>query len=54
MKRLRRAVWLLVVVADAGILLWGATAALAPQHLLGPGGAPILAAGYEGFSRGSW
>ena len=54
MDRLRRAVWLLIVVADAGILLWGAMAALAPEHLLGPGGAPILPAGYEGFSRGSW
>jgi len=54
MDRLRRAVWLLIVVADAGILLWGAMAALAPEHLLGPGSAPILPAGYEGFSRGSW
>lgn len=54
MDRLRRAVWLLIVIADAGILLWGAMAALAPEHLLGPGGAPILSAGYEGFSRGSW
>jgi len=52
--RLRRSVWLLIVVADAGIFLWGAMAALAPEHLLGPGGAPILLAGYEGFSRGSW
>jgi hypothetical protein len=54
MDRLRRTVWLLVVVADAGILLWGAIAALAPEHLLGPGGGPILPAGYEGFSGGSW
>jgi hypothetical protein len=29
-------------------------AALAPDRLLGPGGTPILAAGYEGFSKGSW
>jgi hypothetical protein len=54
MQPLRRAAWLLIVVADAGILLWGAMAALAPEHLLGPGGAPILPAGYEGFSGGSW
>ena len=54
MDRPRRAAWLLIVVADAGILLWGAMAALAPQRLLGPGGAPILSAGYEGFSGGSW
>jgi len=54
MTPLRRAAWLLIVLADAGILLWGAMAALAPEHLLGPGGAPILPAGYEGFSGGSW
>jgi hypothetical protein len=29
-------------------------AALAPEHLLGPGATPILTAGYEGFTRGSW
>jgi hypothetical protein len=29
-------------------------AAAWPDHLLGPGGTPILTAGYEGFSRGSW
>ena len=45
MDRIRRAVWLLIIVADAGVLLWGAMAALAPEHLLGPGGAPILPAG---------
>jgi hypothetical protein len=50
----RRAAWLLIVIADVGILLWGAMAALAPEHLLGPEGAPILPAGYEGFSGGSW
>lgn len=54
MDRLRGAAWLLIVVADAGILLWGAMAALVPEHLLGPGGVPILTAGYEGFSGGSW
>lgn len=25
-----------------------------PQYLLGPGGTPILPAGYEGFTHGSW
>jgi hypothetical protein len=54
MDRLHRSAWLLIVVADVGILLWGAMASLAPEHLLGPGGAPILPAGYEGFSGGSW
>jgi hypothetical protein len=29
-------------------------AAALPSHLLGPGGTPILTAGYEGFSKGSW
>ena len=44
----------MIVVADAGLLLWGLMAALLPARLLGPGGAPILAAGYEGFTRDSW
>ncbi|KAB2969046.1 MAG: hypothetical protein F9K18_01950 [Thermoanaerobaculia bacterium] len=54
MNRPRRVAWLLVLVADAGLLAWGAMAALAPQHLPGPGSAPILTAGYESFSGGSW
>jgi len=29
-------------------------AAAWPDILLGPGGKPILTAGYEGFSKGSW
>src|SRR5262249_58595158 len=33
---------------------WGTMAALWPDRLLGPGGAPIVTAGYEGFSKGSW
>ncbi len=54
MKRLRRVAWLVILIADAGLLLWGAMAALVPEHLLGPGSAPILTAGYEGFTKGSW
>ena len=27
---------------------------LLPDHLLGPGGGPILPAGFEGFTRQSW
>lgn len=50
----RRYGWLLIVLADAGLLLWGALAAAAPDLLPGPGSAPILAAGYEGFTHGSW
>ena len=49
-----RSAWLVILVADAGLLAWGAMAALAPEHLPGPGSVPILAAGYEGFSQQSW
>ena len=54
MNRLRRVAWLLILIADAGLLAWGAMAALAPQHLPGPGSTPILTAGYESFTGGSW
>lgn len=54
MERGRRLAWILIVIVDAGFLLWGAMAALAPDRLLGPGATPILTAGYEGFTRGSW
>jgi uncharacterized membrane protein YhaH (DUF805 family) len=52
--RWRGAAWLVVVIADVGLLAWAAMAAFAPSHLLGPGGRPILAAGFEGFTGGSW
>jgi len=54
MKRLQRVAWLVMVIADAGLLAWGMMAALAPEHLLGPGSAPILTAGYESFTKSSW
>jgi hypothetical protein len=54
MNGLRRAAWVLIAIADLGLLAWGAAAALFPDHLLGPGSAPILAAGYEGFTGYSW
>src|SRR5207247_11333988 len=54
LMRARDVAWFVILIADAGILLWGAMAALAPQHLLGPGSAPILPAGYEGFTGRSW
>ena len=54
MSGLRRVAWLLIVLADVGLLVWGAAAALFPDHLLGPGAAPILVAGYEGFTRHPW
>jgi hypothetical protein len=50
MKHARRFAWLVMVIADAGLLAWGAMAALAPDYLLGPGSKPILVAGYEGFT----
>ena len=56
MKRLvrRRVAWILIVIVDAGLVAWGATAAAAPDSLLGPGGTPILTAGYEGYTKASW
>ena len=53
-QRWRRLAWLVLLIADAGLLVWGAGAAAIPGHLLGPGGGAILPAGYEGYSRGSW
>jgi hypothetical protein len=53
-QRWRRLAWLVLVIADAGLLAWGAGAAAIPGHLLGPGGKAILPAGYEGYSGGSW
>jgi hypothetical protein len=50
----RRVAWILVFIVDAGFVAWGAMAAGFPDYLLGPGGTPILTAGYEGFSKGSW
>lgn len=52
--RWRRAAWLVIVIADVGLLLWGAGAALIPQLLPGPGSTAILPAGYEGYTSGSW
>lgn len=54
MTRRRRVAWILILIADLLFGAWGLMAAAWPEHLLGPGGAPILAAGYEGFSKASW
>lgn len=54
MKRLQRIAWILILIVDVGLVAWGLMAAASPDYLLGPGGTPILAAGYEGFSGGSW
>lgn len=53
-KTLRRLAWLLILLADAGLGAWGAMAALAPEHLLGPSLAPILNAEYAGFTGHAW
>jgi hypothetical protein len=50
----RRVAWVVIVIADIGLLAWAAMAALAPERLLGPGSTPILPAGYEGFTGHSW
>jgi hypothetical protein len=50
----RRIAWILILVADVGLLAWGAMAAIAPENLLGPNSTPILQAGYEGFTGYSW
>lgn len=50
----QRFAWLVIFVVDASFVLWGGMAALAPDYLLGPGGRPILVAGFEGYSASSW
>jgi len=50
----RQVAWILILLADIGLLAWGAMAAVAPEHLLGPNSAPILEAEYEGFTGYSW
>ncbi len=50
----RRVAWILMLLADVGLLAWGAMAAIAPEHLLGPNSMPILKAEYEGFTGYSW
>jgi len=54
MNSLRRTAWILILLADIGLLAWGAMAAIAPDHLLGPNSTPILKAEYEGFTGYSW
>ena len=50
----RRVAWILMLIADVGLLAWAAMAAIAPEHLLGPNSAPILNAEYQGFTGNSW
>lgn len=46
--------WFFIVITDLLVLAWGAMAALFPFALTGPGGAPILVAGYEGYTGQQW
>ena len=50
----RQVAWILILIVDLGYIAWGAGAAVAPDHLPGPGGIAILPAGYEGYSGASW
>ena len=50
MNRKRRIASITIIIVDIGLAAWGAMAALLPQYLLGPKGAPILPAGYEGYT----
>jgi RsiW-degrading membrane proteinase PrsW (M82 family) len=52
--RWRHVAWLIIMIADMGLLAWGAMAALVPERLPGPVSTPILPAGYEGFTGYSW
>ena len=54
MKTRTRVAVILMLIVEAGFVGWGATAALAPERLQGPGGVPILAAEWEGFTGQSW
>jgi len=54
MESLRRTAWVLILLADIGLLAWGVMAAISPEHLLGPNSTPILKAEYEGFTGYSW
>ncbi len=53
-ERLSRNAWLGILIVEVGYIAWGAMAAAVPDRLLGPGGVPIMPAGYEGFSGGAW
>jgi len=50
----RRLACILMLIVDVGFVGWGAMAAAFPDYLSGPGGKPILTAGFEGFTKGSW
>jgi len=45
---------ILILIVDVGFVFWGGMAAAFLNHLLGPHEQPILPAGYEGYTSGSW
>lgn len=53
-KSVPRFAWIFILIADAGFIAWGAMAALATEHLAGPGSTPILEAEYQNFTGLSW
>lgn len=53
-KKAPRVAWILILLADIGLGAWGAMAALAPEHLLGPRSVPILQAEYQSYTGLSW
>jgi hypothetical protein len=50
----RQIALILILIVDVGYIAWGGAAAIAPDHLLGPGGKAILPAGYEGYTGSAW
>jgi hypothetical protein len=54
MTRRRLIALILILIVDVGFVAWGGMAALLPDFLPGPGGTPIAAAGFEGFTRSTW
>lgn len=54
MSTWRRVALILIVLADVGLLAWGAMAAVAPERLPGPDSTLILPAEYEGVTHHSW
>jgi hypothetical protein len=54
LQRRHGVAWIVILIVDASFILWGGMAALLLEHLPGPHSLPILNAGYEGFTRGSW
>ena len=50
----RKVALIFILVVDVAYILWGGAVAIAPEHIIGPGGKGILPAGYEGYSGAAW